>query len=136
MKDVRIDSDGQLRCYNCGQSSFIEKRTLRAKTLGVAAVGIGALLTHKKLKCRVCGEYNQTGNAKPFTGPEGKKWKGQAQPAPATPVYDPRTAVTETREVVRQTPVTAKEIWAEGKLKRQAIREEAKRKREEKWGKK
>ena len=34
----------------------------RAKLL----VGVGALLTEKKLKCQTCGEYNDTGNAQPF----------------------------------------------------------------------
>jgi Short C-terminal domain len=42
------------------------------------AVGVGALLTKKKLKCNACGEYNDTGNAKPYKGPAstrlGKKF--------------------------------------------------------------
>lgn len=71
MKDVRVDSEGALRCWNCGNTGLLAKRTLRSKML----VGVGALLTKKKLKCQTCDEYNDTGNAKPFTGPEARKWR-------------------------------------------------------------
>ena len=71
MKDVRVDADGEFRCWNCGNKGLIAKRTLRSKVL----VGVGALLTKKKLKCQTCGEYNDTGNAKPYTGPESRKWR-------------------------------------------------------------
>jgi hypothetical protein len=64
MQDIRIDENGDFRCWKCGGKNFDEKRTLRSK----AAFGVGALLTHKKLKCQSCGEYNQTGDAKPFIG--------------------------------------------------------------------
>lgn len=70
MKDVRIDKDGELRCWNCGQKTFKEKRTMRSKM----AVGVGALVTKKKLQCRVCNEYNDTGSAKPYEGPASKKY--------------------------------------------------------------
>lgn len=62
MKDVRIDQDGELRCWKCGARGFTEKRTARSKVL----VGVGALATKKKLKCQSCGEYNDVGNAKPY----------------------------------------------------------------------
>jgi hypothetical protein len=52
MKNVRVDSDGELRCWNCGNRSLLAKRTFRSKML----VGVGALLTKKKLKCQTCGE--------------------------------------------------------------------------------
>lgn len=71
MKHVRVDSDGELRCWNCGNKGLLAKRTLRSKML----VGVGALITKKKLKCQTCGEYNDTGNAQPFTGPEARKWR-------------------------------------------------------------
>ncbi len=71
MKDVRVDFDGELRCWNCGSKGFTEKRTFRSKAL----VGVGALLTKKKLKCQTCGEFNDTGSAKPFTGPASRKWR-------------------------------------------------------------
>jgi hypothetical protein len=71
MKDIRVDSDGEFRCWNCGNKGLIEKRTFRSKAL----IGVGALLTKKKLKCQTCGEYNDTGNAKPYTGPEARKWR-------------------------------------------------------------
>lgn len=69
MKSVRIDTTGQTRCWNCGCTGFKEKRTFRSKML----VGVGALITKKKLKCNACGEYNQTGNAKPYKGPKSKR---------------------------------------------------------------
>jgi hypothetical protein len=69
MKNVRIDTDGELRCWNCGGKTMIEKRTLRSKAL----VGVGALLTKKKLKCRICSEYNDVGSAEPYKGPANKK---------------------------------------------------------------
>lgn len=71
MKDVRIDQANELRCWNCGAKGFTEKRTLRSKAL----IGVGALLTKKKLKCQVCGEYNDTGNAKPWDGPASRKYQ-------------------------------------------------------------
>jgi Protein of unknown function (DUF2510) len=71
MKDVRVDGEGELRCWNCGNRGLLAKRTFRSKML----VGVGALLTKKKLKCQTCGEYNDTGNAKPFSGPESRKWR-------------------------------------------------------------
>ncbi len=71
MKNVCVDSSGELRCYNCGSKGFTEKRTVRAKMM----VGVGAMLTKKKLKCQVCGEYNDSGNADPYTGPASKKYK-------------------------------------------------------------
>lgn len=71
MKNIRVDKDGELRCWNCGFSNFTEKRTLRSK----AAVGVGALLTKKKMKCQTCGEYNDTGSAERYTEPASKKWR-------------------------------------------------------------
>jgi len=71
MEDIRVDSEGEFRCWNCGNKGLLAKRTFRSKML----VGVGALLTKKKLKCQTCGEYNDTGNAKPYTGPENRKWR-------------------------------------------------------------
>ncbi len=69
MQDIRVDEQGEFRCWKCGSKNFNNKRTARAKALGVATGGIGLIgtaMTHKKLKCQACGEYNQTGNAQPF----------------------------------------------------------------------
>ena len=71
MKNIRIDSGGLPRCWNCGSKGFTEKRTLRSKAL----VGVGALLTKKKMKCQRCGEYNDTGNGQPYDGPAGRKFR-------------------------------------------------------------
>jgi DNA-directed RNA polymerase subunit RPC12/RpoP len=73
MKNVRIDQDANLRCWNCGGKGFTEKRTTRSKVM----VGVGALVTKKKLKCQVCGEYNDTGNAQPYDGPAARKYRKQ-----------------------------------------------------------
>ncbi len=69
MKDIRIDDQGRRRCWNCGGTGFTEKRTTRSKLM----VGVGALVTKKKLKCQSCGEYNDTGSSKPYTGPASKR---------------------------------------------------------------
>lgn len=68
-----MDSQGEFRCWNCGNKGLLAKRTFRSKML----IGVGALLTKKKLKCQTCGEYNDTGNAKPYAGPENRKWRKQ-----------------------------------------------------------
>ena len=69
MRNVRVDTEGDLRCWHCGCTSFTEKRTFRAKFL----VGVSSLLTKKKLKCKVCDEYNDVGNAQPYKGPASKR---------------------------------------------------------------
>lgn len=82
MRDVCVDGDGVLRCWNCGgKDQFLAKRTGAAHITGFVTVGIGALATKKKLKCQLCGEYNQTGNAKPYMGPAGRKYRKQEQRA-------------------------------------------------------
>jgi hypothetical protein len=81
MRNVRVDTTGELRCWHCGCTSFTEKRTFRAKvigvTVGVATVGIygvvAPLLTKKKMKCRICGDYNDVGNAQPYKGPLSRR---------------------------------------------------------------
>jgi hypothetical protein len=75
MKDVRVDGDGEFRCWNCGNKGLLAKRTGRAHITGYLTVGIGALATKKKLKCQTCGEYNDTGSAKPFNGPASRNWR-------------------------------------------------------------
>jgi len=40
-------------------------------------LGVGAMLTKKKLKCQTCGEYNDTGSAKPYDGPKSREWRKQ-----------------------------------------------------------
>lgn len=69
MRAVRIDTEGQPRCWNCGSTGFKEKRSLKSK----AMFGVGALLTKKKLKCHACGQYNLTGRGKPYKGPASKR---------------------------------------------------------------
>jgi len=36
MQDIRIDSNGDLRCWNCGNRHFLGKRTGRAHMAGYA----------------------------------------------------------------------------------------------------
>ena len=74
MRNVRIDTDGQLRCHNCGSTSLHRKRTGRswaiAITVGILTLGIWLIiflaLVKPKLKCMACGEWNDQGNAKPY----------------------------------------------------------------------
>lgn len=75
MKNVRIDHEGNSRCWNCGSKGFTEKRTTRSKVL----VGVGTFMTKKKLKCQRCGEYNDVGNGQPYTGPAGRKYRKEWQ---------------------------------------------------------
>lgn len=69
MRNIRVDTEGELRCWHCGSTAFKEKRTLKSKV----AFGVGALLAKKKLKCQVCSQYNQTGRAQPYKGPASKR---------------------------------------------------------------
>lgn len=71
MKDIRIDGDGHERCWNCGAKGFTQQRTARSKLL----VGVGTVLTKKKLRCVRCGEYNDVGNGKPYKGPDARKYR-------------------------------------------------------------
>lgn len=98
---------------NAGGKNFDEKRTFRAK----AAIGVGALLTHKKLKCQDCGEYNQTGNAKPFTGPAGdRRQRMDAKPA------ELQTKAAEVNTAKPERP-SVRDAWAEGGAKADAKKE-------------
>ena len=101
MKNIRIDSNGELRCWNCGSKGLLAKRTARSKV----AFGVGALASNKKLKCQSCGEYNDTGTAQPFTGPASRKWRKQYEaeqgslgaarlPRPPPPRSSPEQAPT------------------------------------------
>lgn len=67
MKDVRVDDEGNMRCWKCGGKALNSERTTRSKlTLGVATLGV----TKSKLRCQLCGEYNDTGSAKAWTSPK------------------------------------------------------------------
>ncbi len=110
MKNVRIDENGELRCWNCGGRSFTEKRTMRSKVI----VGVGALLTKKKLKCQICGEYNDAGNAQPFTGPESRKYRKawEKQQTKASPVVADTTVRLERLAALRAEGVLSDEDFA------------------------
>jgi hypothetical protein len=103
MKDVRVDAEGELRCWNCGMKGLLAKRTFRSKML----IGVGSLLTKKKLKCQTCGEYNDTGNAKPFDGPASRKWrkaweKEQSRKSAAQLASEDRSAQAAARALVAE----------------------------------
>lgn len=80
VKNVQVDSNGQLHCHNCGAMAFTQKRTFRSKAAGASGAvaagvltggigllaGAGTLATKKKLKCQACGTYNNVGNADPY----------------------------------------------------------------------
>lgn len=78
VEDIKVDQNGDLRCSNCGGKNFTQRRTRRAKvigvTAGVAIVGVAGavapLIARQKLYCQACGAYNRMGSAKPHR-PEG-----------------------------------------------------------------
>lgn len=96
MKDIRVDDQGRQRCWNCGGLHFTQKRTARAKVAGgtaaVLTFGVAGaaapLVTKKKLKCQSCGEYNDVGSAKPYTGAANKRAAKKA----GTDAIDPQPA--------------------------------------------
>lgn len=83
MRNVRVGEDGEFRCWKCGGRSFTLKRTFRSKLL----VGVGALLTKKKLKCQSCGEFNDVGNAKPYQAPKSAGEAAKVTPRVGTPAW-------------------------------------------------
>ena len=111
MKDIRVDSEGEFRCWNCGNKGLLPKRTFRSKML----VGVGALLTKKKLKCQTCGEYNDTGNAKAYAGPENRKWRKQWDKAEAAKTAAQRDS--EEREARAQADAIASALAAQSAVK-------------------
>jgi hypothetical protein len=68
MKDIRVDSDGEFRCWNCGNKGLLEKRTFRSKML----LGPTAMLTKKKLKGQTCDEFNDWERTRPPVPNDGK----------------------------------------------------------------
>ncbi|WP_413467747.1 DUF2510 domain-containing protein [Mycobacterium sp. RTGN3] len=79
---VRVDDDGELRCWNCGSKGLETRRRTGSKVLGatvgfaiVGPVGVaGALAAKKRLRCRGCGLYNDVGIPEPFTGNVKAGW--------------------------------------------------------------
>lgn len=62
LSDVGDRSSGTLACPDCGGTDFKAKRSTRAKVLGGAAVGVGALLAPKsRVECVACGETFKRG---------------------------------------------------------------------------
>lgn len=123
MKDIRIDVLGRQRCWYCGSpSGFTQKRTARAKVVGgvagVATLGIAGaavpLATKKKLKCQSCGEYNQTGSAKKYTGPANNRAARKA----GTPMVDEAMQLQ-----VETTQLELKRIEAERQRQREEERQ-------------
>lgn len=80
MEDIKVDENGDLRCSNCGGKNFTQKRTRKAKvigvTAGIATVGVAGaavpLIAKQKLYCQACGTYNRMGSAKPYS-PKAKQ---------------------------------------------------------------
>lgn len=81
MKDIQVDENGDLRCATCGGKHFQDRRTTRAHVIGWTTVGIGALATRKKLRCKQCGAYNLQGNAQPFSPRDSFVASGVPNPA-------------------------------------------------------
>jgi hypothetical protein len=56
MKKTQVDSDGNVTCPKCGaKNQFAIKRTGKAKLVGVATIGVGAVVMPKRAKCMGCG---------------------------------------------------------------------------------
>lgn len=54
--------EGGIACPKCGGTQFTAKRSMKAKTLGVATVGVGAALAPKsQVKCVTCGKMYKRG---------------------------------------------------------------------------
>lgn len=68
MRRAQIDTDGNLHCWRCGSTAFVQKRSL------VGKVGFG-LLAPKHTKCMACGTFSKRGKPTPYTRATG-------QPAP------------------------------------------------------
>lgn len=75
MRNVQVDENGELQCWNCGARAFTHKRTFRSKALGVTAAPLtgglslaAPLGTKKKLKCQSCGKYNDVDTADKVPG--------------------------------------------------------------------
>lgn len=82
MKSTIVEPDGTVRCPVCKGTSFTLKRTAKAKVLGVATIGVGALAMPKRVYCMGCGA-----NLKPGSPPATK-------PAAAAPARPQRTSVS------------------------------------------
>lgn len=62
LSEVGKDDDGTLRCPKCGGQQFTAKRSKKGKIIGVATVGVGALLAPKsQVKCVTCGTMFKRG---------------------------------------------------------------------------
>lgn len=61
ISEVADRSEGDVRCPKCGGTQFKAKRSGRGKVIGVATVGVGAVLAPKsRVKCVTCGtEYRR-----------------------------------------------------------------------------
>jgi ribosomal protein S27E len=69
MKSTVVDEDGTVRCPVCGAvNSFMQKRTGKAKIIGVATVGVGAVAMPKRLKCNGCGTNLKRGDPPKMSG--------------------------------------------------------------------
>lgn len=67
MKSTGVDAEGVVRCPVCSASSFVEKRTGKAKWLAVPTLGVGVLAMPKRLKCSGCGTNLKRGDGPPDT---------------------------------------------------------------------
>jgi hypothetical protein len=66
MRAVRVDQYGELHCWSCLSTNFERTRTVRSKVMS----GLGGRTSKKNLKCLVCGQYNDAGNAKKIAVPD------------------------------------------------------------------
>lgn len=111
MRDIQLDDNGDFRCAACGGKNFSQKRTRRAKvmgvTAGVATLGVAGaaapLIAKKKLYCQACGTYNQMGNAQPYKPREARP----VRPAPPARKQNSPKANTPTETLLMMLGLTA-----------------------------
>jgi len=98
MKSTYVDENGDVRCPVCGaRNSFTVKRTGKAKWAAGLTVGVGALVTPKRLKCNGCGaNLKRAGADAPRTPPRSTGFESEApQTKPNEPGIPPTTPVAE-----------------------------------------
>ena len=78
MLHIRLDEEGNQRCWKCGGKHFVQQRTTRSKVL----FGFASLYAQPKLRCQKCGVYNKTVPALPWVPPEDRSFAERKKMAP------------------------------------------------------
>ena len=72
--DVRVDDDGDFRCWHCGFTEFVTPPNVADKTLMQALFEKAPSAAEaNRGKCKRCGHRNEMSNPRPWEGPVSKK---------------------------------------------------------------